>query len=98
VVEPPPSDIKYTKGVVAMAKTEIEDPGTSGSQFYIVTADDAQLPADYALLGKVTAGQDVVDRIAVVRTDETNANPALRERPVNPVVLRTVTITESKGK
>jgi peptidyl-prolyl cis-trans isomerase B (cyclophilin B) len=98
VVEAPPSDTKYTKGVVAMAKTEIEDPGTSGSQFYVVTADDAQLPADYALLGKVTAGQDVVDRIAVVRTDATNPDPAKQERPINPVVLRTVTINESKGK
>ena len=98
VVEPPPSDIKYTKGIVAMAKTEIEDPGTSGSQFYIVTADDAQLPADYALLGKVTAGQDVVDRIAVVPTDVTNPDPSRQERPINPVVLRTVTINESKAK
>ena len=98
VVEAPPSDTKYTKGVVAMAKTEIEDPGTSGSQFYVVTADDAQLPADYALLGKVTAGQDVVNRIAVVRTDATNPDPAKQERPINPVVLRTVTINESKAK
>ncbi len=98
VVEAPPSDTKYTKGVVAMAKTEIEDPGTSGSQFYVVTADDAQLPADYALLGKVTAGQDVVNRIAVVRMDATNPDPARQERPINPVVLRTVTINESKGK
>ena len=98
VVEAPPSDTKYTKGVVAMAKTEIEDPGTSGSQFYVVTADDAQLPADYALLGKVTAGQDVVDRIAVVRTDATNPDPAKQERPLNPVVVRSVTINESKGK
>ena len=98
VVEAPPSDTKYTKGVVAMAKTEIEDPGTSGSQFYVVTADDAQLPADYALLGKVTAGQEVVNRIAVVRTDATNPDPAKQERPINPVVLRTVTINESKGK
>ena len=49
---------------VAMAKTEIEPAGTSGSQFFIVTAEDAGLPADYALLGKVTGGQDTVDRIA----------------------------------
>jgi peptidyl-prolyl cis-trans isomerase B (cyclophilin B) len=98
VVEAPPSDVKYTKGVVAMAKTEIEDPGTSGSQFYVVTADDAQLPPDYALLGKVTAGQDVVERIGLVRTDETNPDPTQRERPLVPVVLRTVTITESKAK
>jgi peptidyl-prolyl cis-trans isomerase B (cyclophilin B) len=98
VVEPPPSDIKYTKGTVAMAKTEIEEPGTSGSQFYVVIADDAQLPADYALLGKVTAGQEVVDRIAVVRTDMNNPDPAKQERPIDPVVLRTVTITEAKAK
>jgi peptidyl-prolyl cis-trans isomerase B (cyclophilin B) len=98
VVEAPPRDVKYTKGVVAMAKTEIEDPGTSGSQFYVVTADDAQLPPEYALLGKVTAGQDVVDRIAVVKTDVTNPDPARQERPLNPVVLRTVTINESKAK
>src|SRR5205085_2671742 len=35
VVEAPPDGIRYRKGVVAMAKTEIEDPGTSGSQFYV---------------------------------------------------------------
>src|SRR3954453_1922486 len=96
VVDAPPSDLKYTKGVVAMAKTEIEDPGTSGSQFYVVTADDAQLPADYALLGKVTGGQDVVDVISVAPTDQSNPDPAKQERPLNPVVLRRVTITESK--
>ncbi len=98
VVEAPPQDLRYTKGVVAMAKTEIEDPGTSGSQFYVVTASDAQLPPDYALLGKVTGGQDVVDVIAVVPTQVTNPDPARQERPVNPVVLRRVTISESAAK
>ena len=96
VVEPPPSDLKYTKGVVAMAKTEIEDPGTSGSQFYVVTGPDAQLPPEYALLGKVSSGQDVVDHIAVQPTDRTNPEPGRQDRPVDPVVLRRVTITEKK--
>jgi cyclophilin family peptidyl-prolyl cis-trans isomerase len=96
VVEPPPDDVRYTRGTVAMAKTEIEDPGTSGSQFYVVTADDAQLPPDYAVLGKVTDGEDVVRTIGVVPTDQRNPDPALRERPLSPVVIRSVTITESK--
>ena len=65
VVEAPPADLAYTKGVVAMAKTAVEDPGTSGSQFFVVTGEDAQLPPEYALLGKVTEGQDVVDLIGV---------------------------------
>ena len=59
----PPQDTVYAKGVVAMAKTAAEPPGTSGSQFYIVTAPDAGLPPEYAVLGKVMAGQDVVDAI-----------------------------------
>ena len=96
VVEAPPSDLKYTKGVVAMAKTEIEDPGTSGSQFYVVTAPDAQLPPEYALLGKIVSGQDVVDHISVQPTDQGNPDPSRQERPVKPLVLRRVTITEEK--
>jgi peptidyl-prolyl cis-trans isomerase B (cyclophilin B) len=44
VVEAPPSDLTYSRGVVAMAKTQIEAPGTSGSQFFVVTAEDTPLP------------------------------------------------------
>ena len=66
-----------------MAKTAIEDPGTSGSQFFVVTGDDAQLPPEYALLGKVTKGQDVVDLIGV-------APVGPDEQPVEPIVMESV--------
>jgi peptidyl-prolyl cis-trans isomerase B (cyclophilin B) len=89
VVEAPPQELVYTKGVVAMAKTGTEPAGTSGSQFFVVTAEDAQLPPDYALLGKVTGGQDVVDKIGVVKID-----PAT-EQPVEPVVIQSVKVAES---
>jgi peptidyl-prolyl cis-trans isomerase B (cyclophilin B) len=85
VVEAPPRGLTYTKGVVAMAKTQIERPGTSGSQFFVVTAEDAQLPPDYALLGKVTAGQDVVDKISVVPT-------TADDQPAEPVVIRSIDV------
>jgi peptidyl-prolyl cis-trans isomerase B (cyclophilin B) len=94
VVEAPPPSTHYTRGVVAMAKTEIEDPGTSGSQFFIVVGPDAQLPPDYAVLGKVSSGLDAVDRIATQPTDQGNPDPARREQPVQPVVIRRVTIRE----
>jgi peptidyl-prolyl cis-trans isomerase B (cyclophilin B) len=89
VVEAPPESLQYTKGVVAMAKTAIEDPGTSGSQFFVVTGEDAQLPPEYALLGKVTKGQDVVDLIGVapVQPDE---------QPVDPIVIRSITVDEGQ--
>jgi peptidyl-prolyl cis-trans isomerase B (cyclophilin B) len=85
VHERPPSNLRYTRGVVAMAKTEIEAAGTSGSQFFVVTAEDAGLPADYALLGKVTKGGDIVSKIAAVPTDST-------EHPTAPVVIESAKI------
>jgi peptidyl-prolyl cis-trans isomerase B (cyclophilin B) len=88
VVEAPPQDLVYEKGVVAMAKTQAEAAGTSGSQFFVVTAEDAGLPPDYALLGKVTSGQDVVDKIGVAETD-----PAT-EKPLEPVVISSVKVSE----
>jgi len=88
VVEAPPKGIAYEKGVVAMAKTQTEPPGASGSQFFVVTAEDAGLPPDYALLGRVTAGQDVVDKIGVAETD-----PAT-EKPVEPVVISSISVSE----
>jgi cyclophilin family peptidyl-prolyl cis-trans isomerase len=64
VDEKPPSNLAYTKGVVAMAKTEVEPPGRSGSQFFVVVGADAGLPPEYALVGKVSEGMDVVERIS----------------------------------
>jgi cyclophilin family peptidyl-prolyl cis-trans isomerase len=85
VVEAPPPGTAYTRGVVAMAKTSQEAPGTSGSQFFVVTAEDAGLPADYAVLGRVTAGFAVVRRIEAVPTDA-------QERPRRPVVIRSIRV------
>jgi peptidyl-prolyl cis-trans isomerase B (cyclophilin B) len=85
IKEKPPSDLKYTKYTVAMARTATEPSGTSGSQFFIVTAPEAQLGPTYALVGKVTSGQDTVDRISKVPT---NGN----EVPIVPVVIQKATL------
>jgi peptidyl-prolyl cis-trans isomerase B (cyclophilin B) len=87
-VDPPPVDAAYTNGVMAMAKAPDEAPGTAGSQFFIVTGDDTGLAAEYAVVGNVTAGQDVVDAIGLL------GDPAT-EQPTQPVVIRTVTVRES---
>lgn len=89
VVEAPPEDLKYTTGVVAMAKTELDEPGTSGSQFFIVTAPDAGLPPDYALLGRVSKGDDVVQRLGEVPNDPAD------NKPTEPVIIEKATIRES---
>jgi peptidyl-prolyl cis-trans isomerase B (cyclophilin B) len=84
VDEPPPEDLSYTRGIVAMAKSAAEPPGRSGSQFFVVTVPDAGLTPDYALLGRVTSGLDVVQRI------EQLGSPS--GKPKAPVVIRRVTI------
>jgi cyclophilin family peptidyl-prolyl cis-trans isomerase len=86
VQDVPRGNAAYTKGVVAMAKTYAEPPGTSGSQFFVVTAATAGLPAQYAILGVVTKGLPVVDRIGKL------GNP-VNERPTRKVVVLKMTVT-----
>jgi len=84
VVEKPPANLAYTKGVVAMAKSSAEPPGTSGSQFYVVTGADAGLPPEYALVGKVSEGLNVVERIGKLGTPS--------EKPKQTVLIEKITI------
>jgi peptidyl-prolyl cis-trans isomerase B (cyclophilin B) len=84
VDEKPPANLSYTKGTVAMAKSEAEPPGRSGSQFYVVTAADAGLPPEYALVGKISKGYPVVERIEKLG----GAN----EKPKQTVLIEKMTI------
>jgi peptidyl-prolyl cis-trans isomerase B (cyclophilin B) len=90
VVEPPPASLHYTRGLVAMAKTQTEPTGASGSQFFVVTAEDATvssgLTPDYALLGKISSGLGVVNRIGSIPADATTGTPK------EPVVMQRVTL------
>jgi len=86
IVEAPPKKLVYERGVVAMAKAQNEPSGASGSQFFVVTAEVAELPPDYALVGRVTAGDDVVDKIAIDGDDT--------QQPIDPVVMTSVKVSE----
>jgi cyclophilin family peptidyl-prolyl cis-trans isomerase len=71
----------YAKGTVAMANS---GPNTNGSQFFIMT-EDYPLPPLYTIFGYVVSGQDVVDKIANVKTGPS-------DRPISPVIINSVTI------
>lgn len=83
-VDPPPADTKYTKGVVAMAKTELDPPGTGSSQFFVVTGQDVQLSPDYAPIGEVVDGMAAVEKIGKLG-DETT------QRPTEQIVIQRAT-------
>jgi len=85
VDEKPPPNLAYTKGIVAMAKSSADPPGRSGSQFYVVTAADAGLPPEYALVGKVSKGWPAVAAIEALA-----GGP--EERPTQTVLIEKVTI------
>jgi peptidyl-prolyl cis-trans isomerase B (cyclophilin B) len=84
-VDLPPAGTTYTRGVVAMAKAGFEPPGTSGSQFFVVTGADVGLPPEYAVVGEVTSGMDAVDRIDALGVGD---GP-----PSMPVVIEKVTVS-----
>ncbi len=86
-VDVPPPSAKYTEGVVAMAKAGFEPPGTSGSQFFVVTGADVGLPAEYAVVGRVAAGLDTV--LAIDKLGVGDGPPS------QPVVIKRVTVQES---
>jgi len=94
VVEAPPKNTQYVLGDVAMAKTQTQPPGASGSQFFIVTAPNvtqsAGLTPDYALVGKVSSGIGVVERIGALPT-----NPPQDGPPSPAVVMSKVTVSSS---
>src|SRR5688572_15663010 len=86
-VDAPPGDTQYTEGTVAMAKSAAEPAGSSGSQFFVVTAPNAGLPPDYAVVGTVTEGMETVRAIEALGAGD---GP-----PSQPVVIEKVSVQES---
>ena len=75
------NDHKVVRGALAMANA---GPNTNGSQFFIVTIDQANwLDGKHTVFGEVTGGMDAVDAIEGVKT-------GAGDRPVDPPVITSI--------
>lgn len=83
--------LSNTRGTIAMANS---GPNSGGSQFFINLVDNtfldfdkAPLTSKHPVFGRVIAGMEVVDAIGGVETQP-------GDRPVEPVILESVTIRQ----
>jgi cyclophilin family peptidyl-prolyl cis-trans isomerase len=74
---------KIVRGALAMANA---GPNTNGSQFFIVTREEASwLDGKHTVFGRVEQGMETVDAIEGVETDAS-------DRPAEPIVIERVEV------
>lgn len=79
------NNLKHERGVLSMARAM--DPNSAGSQFFIMVAAAPHLDGEYAAFGKITEGMEAADKIV-------NAQTGFNDKPVEPQVMKKVTIEE----
>jgi cyclophilin family peptidyl-prolyl cis-trans isomerase len=76
---------RVERGALAMANA---GPNTNGSQFFIVTTQEASwLDGKHTVFGRVVEGQDVVDRIS-------NADRDGRDKPTTPITIDRIELAD----
>ena len=87
--------LKNGRGTLAMARTQ--DPHSATAQFFINVQDNDFLNHTgenmqgwgYAVFGRVTDGEDVLDKIRCV---ETGSQAGHQDVPVEPIIIESVTV------
>jgi cyclophilin family peptidyl-prolyl cis-trans isomerase len=77
---------KHSRGTLSMARSQ--DPDSAGSQFFIVLKDSNFLDGQYTIFGRVISGMDIVDKIASLNTDSSDA-------PVDTETAKMIKVTVS---
>ena len=87
--------LKNARGTIAMARTQ--DPHSATAQFFINVQDNDFLNHTgenmqgwgYAVFGKVTDGEDVLDKIRCVQT---GSQAGHQDVPLEPIIIESVTV------
>lgn len=106
--------LKHKEGIISMARADYtqqyspslttESYNSAGSQFFIMTAENASLDGNYAPFGKVIEGMDIVHNIEKVEVKEADTGDSAdsesaekeeekeKSTPVNDVIISKVTV------
>jgi len=85
----------YTRGTLAMARTQ--QPNSAGSQFFICTGEACERLGEqpvYVIFGQLIEGDDVLSQLESVEVKQGNPIDPVPSTPVDPPVIKRVTITE----
>ena len=87
----------YERGTVAMANTG--QPASTGSQFFLIDQDipEANLPANYTVLGKIVKGLDILDKVIAAGAVDEAGKATGDGKPKTPVVIKSVTVAPVKA-
>lgn len=95
------NNLKHTKGVLSMARTN--DPDSGSSQFFIMHEEAPHLDGQYAAFGEITSGIEVVDEIAESETTSLSGKLTyngqeytqnMTDVPKEPIVIKTIEVIE----
>ena len=89
--------LKNERGTIAMARTQ--DPHSATAQFFINVQDNDFLNHTgenmqgwgYTVFGKVTQGEEVLDKI---RTVQTGSQGGHQDVPTDPIIIESISVTE----
>jgi len=77
----------HLRGVISMARSS--HPDSAGSQFFLCHGEAKFLDGQYTAFGQLTAGDDVLERLANVPTKSSGGE---KSTPIERVALESVTI------
>ncbi|EPR12303.1 peptidylprolyl isomerase [Ruminiclostridium papyrosolvens] len=83
--------LKHTKGIISMARSG--DPDSASSQFFIMDETSATLDGEYAAFGKLTSGEETLDKITNTPV-ELDSNSGEVSLPAEKVIIKAVTVLE----
>ena len=86
------NDTRHVKGVLSMARSS--DPNSASCQFFICLGDASFLDGQYSAFGQIADEDSLATLEKIGKVDVRDSGMGERSAPVEPVIIRKMTVTE----